>query len=207
MENTYKISGRLTDKNKKPLGNLKVKALRSSFLRDDELGDNVTDINGKFEIIYSKDDQSSPSDEIKLEISVENEPVNTISSKKEDTNLDFGNITIEVNIGIEGNIVTEHGDPVSGLTVAAEDIDFGKVELNALNLIESKVKSFIKDEGILDNSIGFIKDQYKLLFPFGDNFLGSAVTDANGYYRIIYPPGKYRKIANKDPKIKGTLIQ
>ena len=49
----------------------------------------------------------------------------------------------------------------------------GKVELHALNLIESKIKSFIKEEGILDNYIlDFIKDQYKVLFPFGDKFLG-----------------------------------
>ena len=202
--NAHKILGRLIDKNKKPLDNLKVKALRSSFLRDDQLGDSITDIDGAFEIIYSADHQNSSSNDIKLEISIENEPVMTIPSKDniKGNNLDFNNITIDVNIGIEGRITDEHGNPVSGLTVAAEDIDFGKMELNALHLIESKIKSFIKEEGILDNSIGFIKDQYKLLFPFGDSFLGNDVTDENGYYRIIYPPGKYKKIANKDPNIQ-----
>ncbi|HEX3014708.1 MAG TPA: phospholipase D-like domain-containing protein [Methanobacterium sp.] len=202
MGNIYKISGRLIDKNKKPLDDLKVKASRCSFLRDDKLGDSITDSDGAFEISYSDDHQNSSPEDIKLEISIENEPVKTISAKKEGLNLDFCTITIDANIGVEGRITNEHGDPISGLLVAAEDIDFGKVELNALNLIESKVKSFIKEEGILENSIGFIKDQYNLLFPFGDNFLGNTVTDSNGYYRIIYPPGKYKKIANKDPNIQ-----
>ncbi|MGB9979029.1 phospholipase D-like domain-containing protein [Methanobacterium sp.] len=204
MEKTYKISGRLIDKNKKPLDNLKVKALRSFFLRDDELGYNLTDTCGAFEIIYSADYPDSSPNNIKLEISIENELITTISSNNniEGDGLEFKSIIIDVNIGIEGRITDEHGDPVPGLLVAAEDVDLEKMELHSLNLIGSKIKSFIKEEGILDNSIGFIKDQYNLLFPFGDNFLGNAVTDENGYYRIIYPPEKYKKIANKDPNIQ-----
>lgn len=203
MENTYKISGRLIDKNKNPIKDLEVNALNSSFLMAKKLGNSRTNINGQFEIIYSADDPNSSSDNnIKLEISIENESVRTLSHDIEDNNLDIGTILIDVNIGVEGRIIDENGNPISGLVVAAEDIDFGKIELNALHLIESRVRSIIKDENLLDNSIGFIKDRYKLLFPLGDNFLGNAVTDANGYYRIIYPPGKYKRIAEKDPNIK-----
>ena len=70
-------------------------------------------------------------------------------------------------------------NPITGLTVIAEDVDYGKVELNALELIGSKVKSFIKnenlipDEGILGNSMDFIKDKFNLLFFFRDDYLGS----------------------------------
>ncbi len=201
--NIYKISGRLTDKNRIPLYNIKIKAFNCSFLKNKEISSSKTDINGEFEIIYSADDQNSSCD-LKLEIYIENEVIMTLSPKKDDknTDLNFGNIIIKPNIGVEGRILDKNGDPISGLVVAAEDIDFGKIELHALNLIESKVKSFIKEEGILNNSIGVIKDQYKLLFPFGDNFLGTAVTNENGYYHIIYPPGKYKKIANKDPNIQ-----
>lgn len=201
----YKLSGRLIDENNKPLDNLKVKALKSSFLSDKELGNAITNINGEFEIIYSAEDQNLQPDNIKLEISIENETIMTLSPKKEiiDNNLDFGIIEIsDVNIGIEGRIIDENGNPIEGLTVIAEDIDFGKIELNALNLIGSKFKSFIKEEGILNDSVEFINDRFHLLFPFRDDFLGNAVTGENGYYRIIYRPGKYREIADKDPDIR-----
>jgi phosphatidylserine/phosphatidylglycerophosphate/cardiolipin synthase-like enzyme len=203
MGNTYKISGRLTDKYKEPLTNIKIKAFDCSFLNNKEIDSTKTDNNGEFKIIYLKDHQN-PHHDIKLRIYIGDEAVMTVSPEKDvdDINLDLGDIVIDVNIGVEGRIIDENGNPVSGLHVAAEDVDFPKVELHALNLIESKIKSFIKEEGILDNYIGFIKDQYKVLFPFGDNFLGNAVTDENGYYHIIYPPGKYRKIANKDPNIQ-----
>jgi len=203
MGNTYKISGRLTDKYKEPLTNIKFKAFDCSFLNNKEIDSTKTDNNGEFKIIYLKDHQN-PHHDIKLRIYIGDEAVMTVSPEKDvdDINLDLGDIVIDVNIGVEGRIIDENGNPVSGLHVAAEDVDFPKVELHALNLIESKIKSFIKEEGILDNYIGFIKDQYKVLFPFGDNFLGNAVTDENGYYHIIYPPGKYRKIANKDPNIQ-----
>lgn len=206
MENTYKISGRLIDGNNKPLPDLEVKALKGSFLRDKKLGNSTTNINGEFEIIYSAADQNSSLDkDIKLEISIENEPLMAISPKKEiiDNNLDLGSVEIhDVNIGVEGRIIDENGDPISGLTVIAEDVDFGKMELNALNLIESKFKSIIKEEGILNESMEFINDRFQLLFPFRDDYLGNAVTDENGYYHIIYPPGKYREIADKDPDIR-----
>ena len=203
MGNTYRISGRLTDKNKEPIDNIEIKLFDCSFLKSEEINSTATDDNGEFKIIYLKDHQN-PQHDIKLRICIENESVITISPEKNvnDINLDLGDIIIDVNIGVEGRIIDENGNPVSGLHVAAEDVDFGKVELHALNLIESKIKSFIKEEGILDNYIGFIKDQYKVLFPFGDKFLGNAVTDENGYYRIIYSPGKYKKIANKDPNIQ-----
>ena len=202
MGNTYKISGRLADKNKEPIGNIQIKVFDYPFLKNKEIS-TVTNVNGEFKIIYFKDHQN-PQHDIKLRICIENEPVMTVSPKKDvdDINLDLGDIIIDVNIGVEGRVIDENGNPVSGLHVAAEDVDFGKVELHALNLIESKIKSFIKEEGILNNYIGFIKDRYKVLFPLGDKFLGNSVTDKDGYYRIIYPPGKYKKIANKDPNIQ-----
>ncbi|MEN6292941.1 MAG: hypothetical protein ABFD07_13115, partial [Methanobacterium sp.] len=203
MGNTYKISGRLTDKNKEPLDNIQIKCFDCSFLNNKEISSTNTGSNGEFKIIYLKD-HPNPQQDIKLRICIGDESVMTVSPEKDadDSNLYLGDIVIDVNIGVEGRVIDENGKPVSGLHVAAEDVDFGKVELHALNLIESKIKSFIKEEGILDNYIGFIKDQYKVLFPFGDKFLGNAVTDENGYYRIIYPPGKYKKIANKDPNIQ-----
>ena len=199
MENTYKISGRLTDKNENPVGNIEIKAFNCSFLKNKEIKSDITDANGKFEISYLKDQNASQD----IKLFVEGEAVRTISPEDfENADLNLGNIIIDVNIGVEGKIIDENGNPISGLIVAAEDIDFGKVELNALNIIESKFKSFIKEKNALNNSIELIKDQYNLLFPFGDSFLGSAVTSEEGYYRIIYSPGKYRKIANKDPHIQ-----
>ncbi|MEL7671172.1 phospholipase D-like domain-containing protein [Methanobacterium sp.] len=201
MGNTYKISGRLTDKNKEPLDNIQIKCFDCSFLNNKEISSTKTGSNGEFKIIYLKDHQN-PQHDIKLRICIGDESVMTVSPEKDVDDINLRDIIIDVNIGVEGRVIDENGNPVSGLHVAAEDVDFGKVELHALNLIESKIKSFIKEEGILDNYIGFIKDQYKVLFPFGDKFLGNDVTDKNGYYRIIYPPGKYKKIANKDPNIQ-----
>ena len=199
MENTYKISGRLTDKNENPLKNIEIKAFNCSFLKNKEINSDITNANGKFEISYLKDRNASQD----IKLFVQGEAVMTISPQDfENVDLNLGNITIDVNIGVEGKIIDENGNSIPGLIVAAEDIDFGKVELNALNIIESKFKSFIKEQSALNNSIELIKDQYNLLFPFGDSFLGSAVTSEEGYYRIIYSPGKYKKIANKDPNIQ-----
>lgn len=204
MGNIYKISGRLTGKNKEPLDNIQINVFDCSLLKNEEINSTTTNTNGEFKIVYLTDHQN----DIKLKICIENEPVMTLSPEKEDAdgiNLNLGDIIIDMNIGVEGRIIDENGNPISGLHVAAEDVDFKKVELHALNLIESKIKSFIKEEGILDNYIGFIKDQYKVLFPFGDNFLGNAVTDENGHYLIIYPSGRYKKIANKNPTIQISV--
>ena len=95
-------------------------------------------------------------------------------------NIDFGIIKFNNgNIGVKGRIIDEKGNPIVGLPVIAEDVDYGKLELNALDLIGSKVKSFIRNqniipnEGVLGNSMDFIKDKFQVLLFFRDDYLGS----------------------------------
>ena len=146
---------------------------------------------------------------IKIEFFIDEKKIMDISKDIQDENIDFGVIKFDKgNIGVNGRIIDEKGNPIEGLTVIAEDEDYGKLELNVLDLVESKVKSFIKnrniisEDGILDNSVDFITDRFKPLLSFRDDYLGSALTDENGYYRIIYPQEVYREILDKEPDIK-----
>lgn len=210
----FKVCGQLVDDKENPIFGIQLKATldNSSFFADaPALSDTVTDKNGKFEIdlTLNPEQKEKTKNQIKIEFLIDETPIMNISKEIEDDTVDFGIIKFHNgNIGVEGQIKDEKGSPVEGLTVIVEDVDYGKIEFNALNLIESKVKSFfkeeilIKDEGILGSSLDFIKDKYSLLFSLRDDLLGSAVTDENGYYRIIYPPGKYLEILDKDPDIR-----
>jgi len=208
-----KVYGQLVDDNEKPIFGIQLKVIldTSSFFTDDPtLSDAVTDRNGKFEfnLTLNLEQKEKSENKIKIVFSIDEKPVMNISKEIEDV-VDFGVIKFHNgNIGVEGQIKDEKGNPIEGLTVIAEDVDYGKIEINALNLIESKVKSFIKEEilikeeGILGSSLDFIKEKYNLLFSLRDDLLGSAITDENGYYRIIYPPEKYLEILDKDPDIR-----
>ena len=208
-----KVYGQLVDDNEKPIFGIQLKVIldNSSFFADaPTISDAVTDENGKFEIdlTLNLEQKEKSENKIKIVFLIDEKPVMNISKEIEDV-VDFGVIKFHNgNIGVEGQIKDEKGNPVEGLIVIAEDVDYGKIELNALNLIESKVKSFIKEEilikeeGILGSSLDFIKDKYNLLFSLRDDLLGSAITDENGYYRIIYPPEKYLEILDKDPDIR-----
>ncbi|MEN6329621.1 MAG: phospholipase D-like domain-containing protein [Methanobacteriaceae archaeon] len=210
----FKVCGQLVDDKENSIFGIQLKATldNSSFFADaPALSDTVTDKNGKFEIdlTLNPEQKEKTKNQIKIEFLIDETPIMNISKEIEDDTVDFGIIKFHNgNIGVEGQIKDEKGSPVEGLTVIVEDVDYGKIEFNALNLIESKVKSFfkeeilIKDEGILGSSLDFIKDKYSLLFSLRDDLLGSAVTDENGYYRIIYPPGKYLEILDKDPDIR-----
>lgn len=203
-----KIYGQLVDDEGNPLFGIELKAIAdySSFFADDPiLGDSITNKNGKFEIYFTLDPKfkENEGNKIKIEFFIDKELIMNISTDIKNEIIDFGVIRFNKgNIGVEGYVVDEKGNPIEGLTVIAEDIDFGKMELNALGLIESRVKSLIKDEGILNSSMDFIKDKYQLLLPFRDDYLGSSVTDKNGYYRIIYPQERYREILDKEPDIR-----
>lgn len=205
---TVKIYGQLVDNKGNPLFGIKANAIAdySSFFADDSaLGNTLTDSEGKFEINFTLNPKfiENKENKIKIEFSIDEKVIMDVSKGIDDKIVDFGIITFNKgNIGVEGRIADENRNPIEGLTVIAEDIDYGKMELNALNLLESKVKSFIKDEGILNNSMDFIKDKFNLLLPFRDDYLGTAITDENGYYRIIYPQEKYREILDKDPDVK-----
>lgn len=203
-----KIYGQLVDDTGKPLSGIELKVYADDagiFAKDDVLGGTVTDNEGKFEVKYVLEPSfvENEKNQLKIEFSIDEEIIMHISKSIEDLVVDFGTIKFNKgNIGVEGRVIDENGNPIEGLTVIAEDVDLGKIELNVLNLLESKVKSFIKNEGILNDSVEFIKDKYKLLLPFRDDYLGSTTTDKNGYYHIIYPPGKYREILDKDPDIR-----
>lgn len=208
-----KVYGQLVDDNEKPIFDIQLKVIldNSSFFADaPTISVAVTDKNGKFEIdlTLNLEQKEKSENKIKIVFLIDEKPVMNISKEIEDV-VDFGVIKFHNgNIGVEGQIKDEKGNPVEGLTVIAEDVDYGKIELNAMNLIESKVKSFIKEEilikeeGILGSSLDFIKDKYNLLFSLRDDLLGSSITDENGYYRIIYPPEKYLEILDKDPDIR-----
>lgn len=203
-----KIYGQLVDDEGNPLFGIELKAIAdySSFLADDpKLGNTITNEMGKFEIYFTLDPKfkENKGNKIKIEFFIDEELIMDISRNIENEIIDFGVIRFNKgNIGVEGYVIDEKGNPIEGLTIIAEDVDFGKMELNALSLIESKVKSLIKDEGILNSSMDFIKDKYQLLLPFRDDYLGSSITDKNGYYRIIYPQERYREILDKEPDIR-----
>ena len=209
----YRLSGRLVDKNKTPISNLNVNAfnINTGFFSDNQkLGQTETNEDGKFEIDYptkARSDEDKIS--VKLDILVEDEIIMSLSKENVENTFDFGDIELNKgNIGIEGRVIDEKGNPVEGITVMAEDIDFGKIKLNALDLLESKlksVKSFIEKDSRLNGPIKHMKNLSGALFSLHDDLLGSTTTDENGYYRIIYPPSRYREIMDKDPDIKVVV--
>lgn len=210
----YEISGRLVDENQKPLFNLDIKASDTTglFLKNQELGRSKASSEGVFKIDYSdKINPPSNNDKIsvRLDIIIEKETVMSVSKENIDNSFDFGDITINIgNIGIKGRIVDEEGNPLEGIMVMAEDIDFGKIRLNALELVESKlksVKSFIEKDSNINLPLNPIKNASRTLFSLQDDILGSAVTDKDGNYRIIYPTSRYKEIMDKDPDIKVVV--
>jgi phosphatidylserine/phosphatidylglycerophosphate/cardiolipin synthase-like enzyme len=208
MENTRenKIYGHLIDENKKPLANLKVKASEYSFLKNKELGSSISDTNGNFQIKYYTEPESYDKINIKLDILIDNEIIMSKSRENAPYILDFEDLEINKgNIGIKGRVIDEKGNPVAGLAVVAEDVDFGKIKLNAMRLVESKVKSFVPSDIGLTGSLQFIKDKYKGLFFLEDDLLGHTITDDDGYYTILYPQNKYREIADKEPDIRVII--
>ncbi len=211
----YKSSGRLIDKNKKPIPNLDVKLLNRKtgfFSGNDDLGKSKTNIKGEFEIDYSQKIKPTSNEDkisIKLDILIGDEVIMSLSKENIENTFDFGDIEINKgNIGIKGRVIDEKGNPVHGIRVMAEDIDFGKIKLNALDLVESKlqsVKTLIKKDSPLKMPIKQFQKASGALFSIHDDFLGNAVTDEDGYYYIIYPPNKYREIMDKDPDIKVVV--
>ncbi len=192
------VSGQLVDDKENPISNIQLKAIAdysSTFDDDPLLGDAVTDKNGKFEIDFPLNSKfmENKKNKIKIEFFIDEKKIMDISKDIQDEIIDFGIIKFDKgNIGVHGRIIDEKGNPIEGLTVIAEDEDYGKLELNVLDLVESKVKSFIKnknlipDEGILGNSKDFITDKFKPLLSLRDDYLGSAVTDENGYYQYQF---------------------
>jgi phosphatidylserine/phosphatidylglycerophosphate/cardiolipin synthase-like enzyme len=209
----FKVKGQLVDDKEKPISNiqLNVTTTGNSFFTDNHLlGESSTNSDGEFALNLTRTpEMGNGKDKIKIVFFIDEKSIMDVSKEIEDGIVDFGTIKFaEGNIGIEGRIIDEKGDPIKGLKVIAEDVDYGKLELNPLNLIGSKIKTFIKidssipDEGFLGSSLDFIKNQYKGLFFLKDDYLGSAVTDESGYYRIMYPQEKYREILDKEPDIK-----
>lgn len=204
-----KISGYLIDENKSPIPNLIVKIWdNSGILSETELGESKTDDKGFFEVDYTHNLDSPSKDKIdlKLELLIDDESVMSLSKNNVPNIFDFGKIELNNgNIGIKGRVIDEYGIPISGLRVIAKDIDFGKIELDAMELLESKVKSlgsFIKKDTMLDNSVKFVKDKYNKLFFLEDDLLGESITDDNGYYYITYPQSRYKEILDKEPDIR-----
>ncbi|MGB9937545.1 MAG: phospholipase D-like domain-containing protein [Methanobacterium sp.] len=200
---TFRVFGKIIDENGNPLPDLKLKAhiVNSSFFNSDILlGEAKSDREGSFEINYALE-RDLDNTEVKIEVFIENDLLLNISETTTSYSMDFGTIKLEnINIGVEGRVIDENGNPIHGLTVVVEDVDFGKMDFNAFSLIESKVKSFIGEN--LSDSFKFIKDRYNLLFFMRDDFLGSSKTDGNGYYRILYPPSRYKEILDKEPDIR-----
>ncbi len=208
----YEVSGRLIDKSKMPIFNVDVKAFHIGsglFSENKELGHVKTDAKGNFKIDYSKKIKSTSKNDkisITLDISVEDVIIMSISKENVEYKFDFGDIEIKTgNIGIEGRIVDEKGNPVEGIKVTAEDIDFGKIKMNALDPLESKlkpVKSFVEKDSPLNFPFKPAQNIYGALFSLQDDLQGSSITDEDGYYHIIYPPSRYGEIMDKYPDIK-----
>jgi phosphatidylserine/phosphatidylglycerophosphate/cardiolipin synthase-like enzyme len=213
MENCM-VSGQLVDDKENPISNIQLKAIAdysSTFDDDPLLGEGLTNKNGRFKIdfLINSKFMENKKNKIKIEFFIDEKKIMDISRSIQDEIIEFGLIKFDKgNIGVKGRIIDEKRNPIEGLTIIAEDIDYGKLELNVLDLVESKVKSFIKnkniipDEGILGNSKDFITDSFKPLLSLRDDYLGSAVTDEKGYYSIKYPQETYREILDKEPDIK-----
>ncbi len=209
----YKVYGQLVDEDEKPIYGVQAKAIADySFFFDDDptLGETTTDNTGNFTIDFNLDPSFLENDknQIKIEFLIDEKIIMGLSKTIEDHEIDFGTIIFDqCNIGVKGRILDENGEPLPGLMVIAEDVDYGKLELNALDLLGSKIKSVFKkeiipDERILGSYLDFIKDKYNMLFSLRDDYLGSARTDQQGHYRIIYHPERYREIFDKEPDIK-----
>lgn len=208
-----KVCGQLVDDKENPIFGIQVKVITKDYsfpVDNDSRGEILTDINGKFKINLTLTPEyvENEKNQIRIEFLIDEKSIMTIS-KDLDEIVNFGIIKLDNgNIRVEGRVIDEKGEPIEELTVIAEDVDYGKMKLNALDLLGSKVKSIIKsessslNEGILGSSLDFIKDKYDNLFFFRDDFLGSAVTDANGYYCITYPQERYREILDKEPDIR-----
>ncbi len=208
-----KVYGQLVDNKENPIFGIQLKVITDdSFFADNHsLREASTDKNGKFEINLNLTSEiiENEKNKIKIEFLIDEKSIMNISKDIKDEIVDFGIIKFNKgNIAVEGRIIDEKGKPIEGLTVIAEDVDYGKIELNALELLGSKVKSIIKNDsfmpkdGILGSSLDFIKDKYSSLFFLRDDYLGHAVTDENGYYRITYPQERYREILDKEPDIR-----
>ncbi|MGZ7050160.1 MAG: phospholipase D-like domain-containing protein, partial [Methanobacterium sp.] len=206
-----KVYGQLVDDKGNPLSDIKLRAIAdytSIFEQDPELGTAITDKQGIFGIKFNLDAEfmDNKKNQIKLEFLIDEELIMDISKGIEDDVIDFGIIKYDKgNIGVEGRVIDEKGNPIEGITVMAEDIDFGKIKLNALDLIKSKfksAKSIIEKESPLNKPINHFKSRAGVLFSLQDDLLGSTTTDKGGYYRIIYPPIIYREIMDKDPDIR-----
>jgi phosphatidylserine/phosphatidylglycerophosphate/cardiolipin synthase-like enzyme len=209
----YEIYGQLVDTEENPIAGIQVEARTSddSFFADNPpLGETSTDKNGQFELNLTLTSKiiENERNQLKIDFLIDKKSVMDVSKEIENETIDFGVIKFDNgNIAVRGRIIDEKGEPIEGLTVIAEDVDFGKIKLNALDLLGSKVKSFLDDSfmsnnGILASSLEFIKGKYESLFFLRDDYLGWAVTDKHGYYRIIYPQERYREILDKEPDIR-----
>jgi phosphatidylserine/phosphatidylglycerophosphate/cardiolipin synthase-like enzyme len=207
-----KVYGQLVDNNNNPIFGIKLKAtIDSSVTDNNSINTALTDKNGIFELnltITSEIIENRES-QIKIDFLIDEKTIMSISKDIKDENVDFGIIKFNKgNIAVEGRIIDENKNPIEGLNVIAEDVDYGKMKLSALDILESKIKSIIKSESskptnrVLGSTMDFIKDRYNSLFFLQDDYLGSAVTDKNGYYRITYPQERYREILDKEPDIR-----
>ncbi|WP_321421293.1 phosphatidylserine/phosphatidylglycerophosphate/cardiolipin synthase family protein [uncultured Methanobacterium sp.] len=206
-----KVTGQLVDVERNHIPGIQLKVTVDDFnISTEHPYSGKTDNQGKFEINLTTELPKDKENIIKLAFLIDDKIIKKISKKMQKT-VDFGIVQLnQGNIGVFGRVIDEKGKPIKGLTVIAEDVDYGKLELNPLDLLGNKVKSLLKndlipDEGILSTSFDFIKDQYQSLFFLRDDFLGSSVTDEKGFYRIIYHPERYREILDKEPDIRISV--
>ena len=88
------------------------------FFKYKEISSTKTGSNGEFKIIYLKDHQN-PQHDIKLRICIGDESVMTVSPEKDADDINLRDIIIDVNIGVEGRVIDENGNPVSWITCSS----------------------------------------------------------------------------------------
>jgi len=207
-----KFIGKIRNNNDFPHEGIKVEIWHNkAFKRDELLARGFTDKNGKFriQVLDEKLESNLNCKKLNLKIRFFKDEDLIFEDEKENVNvnideIDLGTVIINLkgNIGVEGRVIDENGHPIKGLVVTAEDIDLGKVEPGVLKLVETKMKSFIPKEEI--NPLNFFKNTYKMIMPLND-YLGSSITDKDGYYHIFYPPEKYEELLDGEPDIRVSV--
>jgi len=182
--------------------------------RDKLLGSVITDESGKFKFQINDAKLESILDKEKLTLKIKLfKDDNLIFEDERNVTLNTQEIDLDTiifnpgegNIGLEGRVVDENGDPIAGLVVLAEDVDYGKVEPGVLKLFEPKIKPIFPKDKLFKDNLKLIKNRYKNLLPSLDDYLGISVTDDDGYYTIFYSPIKYQEIGDKEPDIQVTV--
>ncbi len=196
------IHGKITDKNNKPLSSITIKAYDAdSPDSDDYMGTTKTNKKGEYRLSYKGGHwDDAPHNitiwrpDIYIQIfengrKIEQSKVYKDRKHKYDTLI---NLKAPKIVYVEGKIVDQNRKPVSNIRVVAFDDDSGSdffttaLTIATLPIVAATVGIPVAP---IDPALG------SLIINFAtsskDDFMGIAVTDANGYFKIPYRGGHW----------------